>query len=245
MRRVEKKKGIYIHIKRAFDFVTALVAIIILSPVFLVVALLVKIKLGSPIIFSQKRPGLENRIVSFHKFRSMTDERDENGNLLPDNVRLTKFGKALRSTSLDELPQLFDILTGRMSLIGPRPHLVKDMLFYSDEDLIRQSVMPGLTGWAQINGRNAISWEKKLELDRYYVNHISFSLDVKIFFRTILYVLKREGINEEEGASEKETETHENYGEMLLRTGKITKEEYDEKSLEAEKVLRVDCPSRK
>lgn len=227
MKTVECKKTAYTRIKRCLDFITALCALIVLSPVFLVVAILVRTKLGSPVIFTQKRPGLGNRIVSYHKFRSMTNAKDADGNLLPDSVRLTRFGKALRATSLDELPQLWDILTGRMSLIGPRPHLVRDMLFYTDDQLRRQSVMPGLTGWAQINGRNSIGWDKKLELDLYYVDHISFSLDVKIFFKTIAYVLKREGINENDAQETSEVETHENLGEMLLRTGRITKEHYD------------------
>lgn len=226
MRTVEVKKSAYIHIKRCFDFVTALIALIVLSPVFMIIAVLVRVKLGSPVIFKQKRPGLGNRIVEYHKFRSMTNQRDENGNLLPDNVRLTRFGKVLRSTSLDELPQLWDILIGRMSLIGPRPHLVRDMLFYTEDQLRRQSVMPGLSGWAQINGRNAIGWDEKLKLDLYYVDHICFRLDVMIFFKTIAYVLKREGINEADANETTEVETHENLGEMLLRTGRITEDEY-------------------
>ena len=150
----------------------------------------------------------------------------------------TSLHKILRSTSLDELPQLWDIFTGKMSLIGPRPHLVKDMLFYTDDQLRRQSVMPGLTGWAQINGRNSITWDEKLRLDLYYVDNISFSLDVKIFFKTIAYVLKREGINEAEHNDTTQVETHENLGEMLLRTGRITKEEYDEKILEEKEIMR-------
>lgn len=237
MKTVEIKKSGYIRIKRMFDFVASFLALIILSPVFLIVAILVRIKLGSPVIFTQKRPGLGNRIVTYHKFRSMTNAKDENGKLLPDNIRLTKFGKILRSTSLDELPQLWDILTGRMSLIGPRPHLVKDMLFYTDEQLERQSVMPGLTGWAQINGRNSITWDEKLSLDLYYVENISFAFDVKIFFKTIAYVLKREGINETDSADTESVETHENLGEMLLRTGRISREEYEFRLREAEQLL--------
>ena len=229
IRNIAVHKNCYFHIKRLIDAVVAFCAIIVLSPVFLIVAILVRTKLGSPIIFKQKRPGLGNAIIEYHKFRSMTDERDANGELLPDSIRLTRFGKILRSTSLDELPQLFDILTGRMSLIGPRPHLIKDMLFYTDEQLERQSVMPGLSGWAQVNGRNAISWDEKLDLDLYYVEHISFTLDVKIFFKTIGYVFNRTGVNEKDSDDTKEVETHENLGEMLLRTGRITQEEYDEK----------------
>lgn len=237
MKTVECKKTAYTRIKRCLDFITALCALIALSPVFLIVAILVRTKLGSPVIFTQKRPGLGNRIVSYHKFRSMTNAKDADGNLLPDSVRLTRFGKALRATSLDELPQLWDILSGRMSLIGPRPHLVRDMLFYTDDQLRRQSVMPGLTGWAQINGRNSIGWDKKLELDLYYVDHISFSLDVKIFFKTIAYVLKREGINENDAQETTEVETHENLGEMLLRTGRITKEHYDMMLIQEKEIM--------
>ena len=165
MKEVKVKKTVYTRLKRLMDIISSFCALVILSPVFLIVALLVRVKLGSPVIFTQKRPGLGNKIVSYHKFRSMTNAKDDDGNLLPDSVRLTKFGKILRSTSLDELPQLWDIFTGKMSLIGPRPHLVRDMLFYTDDQLRRQSVMPGLTGWAQINGRNSITWDQKLSLD--------------------------------------------------------------------------------
>ena len=227
--KVSVKKTFYTRIKRLMDFIVSFLGIIVLSPVFIIVAFLVKCKLGSPIIFKQRRPGLGNEIVTYHKFRSMTDERDAEGDLLPDSVRLTKFGKMLRRTSLDELPQLFDILVGNMSLIGPRPHLIKDMLFYTDEQLNRQSVMPGLSGWAQVNGRNAISWDEKLDLDLFYVDNISFKLDVKIFFMTFAYVFKGVGINEKDSSEASEVETHENLGEMLLRTGRITQSVYDEK----------------
>lgn len=227
MKEVKVKKTVYTRLKRLMDIIFSFCALVILSPVFLIVALLVRVKLGSPVIFTQKRPGLGNKIVSYHKFRSMTNAKDDDGNLLPDSVRLTKFGKILRSTSLDELPQLWDIFTGKMSLIGPRPHLVRDMLFYTDDQLRRQSVMPGLTGWAQINGRNSITWDQKLTLDLYYVDNISFLLDVRIFFKTILYVLKREGINETDANETTNVETHENLGEMLLRTGRIGKSFYD------------------
>ena len=227
MKEVKVKKTIYTRLKRLMDIISSFCALVILSPVFLIVALLVRVKLGSPVIFTQKRPGLGNKIVSYHKFRSMTNAKDDDGNLLPDSVRLTKFGKILRSTSLDELPQLWDIFTGKMSLIGPRPHLVRDMLFYTDDQLRRQSVMPGLTGWAQINGRNSITWDQKLSLDLFYVDNISFLLDVRIFFKTILYVLKREGINETDSNETTNVETHENLGEMLLRTGRIDKSFYD------------------
>jgi len=173
----------------------SLIAIIVLSPVFLVVAVLVRVKLGSPIIFKQERPGLNEKIFTLYKFRSMTDERDENGELLPDSVRLTKFGKFLRSTSLDELPELFNILKGDMSIIGPRPLLVQYLPLYDEHQRRRHEVRPGLSGLAQVNGRNAISWEEKFNLDIEYVNNISFILDWKIIFLTIKKVFVREGIS--------------------------------------------------
>ncbi|AGC67169.1 putative sugar transferase EpsL [Thermoclostridium stercorarium subsp. stercorarium DSM 8532] len=163
--------------KRIMDIVMSLIAIIILSPVLLLIAALVKIKLGSPVIFKQKRPGLNEKIFTLYKFRTMTDARDENGMLLPDNVRLTRFGRMLRSTSLDELPELFNILKGDMSFVGPRPQLVKDLVFMTPQQRKRHSVLPGLTGWAQINGRNGITWEEKLELDLEYIKNISFFKD--------------------------------------------------------------------
>ena len=195
MRTVEVKMSAYIHIKRCFDFVTALIALIVLSPVFMIIAVLVRVKLGSPVIFKQKRPGLGNRIVEYHKFRSMTNQRDENGNLLPDNIRLTGFGKVLRSTSLDELPQLWDILIGRMSLIGPRPHLVRDMLFYTEDQLRRQSVMPGLSGWAQINGRDDLPIPVKVEFDAEYLKKRSFWFDMKIIWLTFIKVIRRDNVD--------------------------------------------------
>lgn len=189
------------YIKRPMDFILSLFAIVVLSPVFLVLAILVRIKLGSPVIFQQKRPGLNEKIFTLYKFRTMTDEKDENGNLLPDEVRLTKFGKLLRSTSLDELPELFNILKGDMSIVGPRPLLVQYLTLYNDEQKKRHLVRPGLTGLAQVNGRNAISWEEKFDLDVRYVNNISFLLDCKIILQTIMKVLIREGINSETAAT--------------------------------------------
>ncbi|HOA79939.1 MAG TPA: sugar transferase [Defluviitaleaceae bacterium] len=179
------------------DFILALFAIIFLSPVLLIIALLVRIKLGSPIIFKQKRPGLNEKIFTLYKFRSMTDEKDEKGELLPDEIRLTKFGRFLRSTSLDELPELFNILKGDMSIIGPRPLLVQYLPLYNEHQKRRHEVRPGLSGWAQVNGRNAISWEEKFDFDIEYVDHVSFILDCKIVFMTIKKVLKREGISSE------------------------------------------------
>lgn len=183
--------------KRLFDFVLALIAIIVLSPVLLITAFFVRSKLGSPIIFKQERPGKNEKIFTLYKFRTMTDEKDEKGNLLPDEVRLTKFGKMLRSTSLDELPELFNILLGDMSIVGPRPLLVRYLPLYNKQQKHRHDVRPGFTGWAQCNGRNSISWEEKFDLDVYYVNHISLLLDVKIIFKTVKIVLCREGISSE------------------------------------------------
>lgn len=183
------------YIKRMLDFLLALIAIVILSPIILVTALLVRIKLGSPVIFCQKRPGKDEKIFSMYKFRSMTDEKDENGNLLPDEVRLTGFGKKLRATSLDELPELFNILKGDMSIVGPRPLLVSYLERYNEEQKHRHDVRPGLTGLAQVNGRNAISWEDKFAYDVEYVNRVSFWNDIKIIFQTIGSVLKRDGIS--------------------------------------------------
>lgn len=183
--------------KRFLDFILSLVAVIILSPIYIIVAFLVKIKLGSPVIFTQKRPGKNGKIFKMYKFRSMTSETDENGNLLPDEQRLTSFGKLLRSTSLDELPELLNILKGDMSIVGPRPLLVKYLPLYNEHQKHRHDVRPGFTGWAQCNGRNAISWEEKFDLDVYYTKHVSFLLDIKIIFKTIKTVLCREGISSE------------------------------------------------
>ncbi|MFR1687357.1 MAG: sugar transferase [Massilimicrobiota timonensis] len=186
-----------LFIKRFFDFILSLVAIIILSPVFIVIALLVRIKLGSPILFKQERPGLNEKIFKMYKFRTMTSEVDEEGNLLPDEVRLTSFGQLLRSTSLDELPELFNIFKGDMSIVGPRPLLVKYLPLYNDEQKHRHDVRPGLTGLAQVNGRNAISWEDKFKYDVEYTKNVTFMNDLKIIFETILKVIKRDGISSE------------------------------------------------
>lgn len=190
--------------KRFFDFLLSLIAIILLSPVFLIVALLVRTKLGSPILFCQERPGKDEKIFKMYKFRSMSDERDENGQLMPDEVRLTSFGKKLRSTSLDELPELFNILKGDMSIVGPRPLLVKYLPLYSAEQRKRHNVRPGLTGWAQANGRNAISWEEKFKYDVEYTEKYSFFMDLKIIFMTVRSVLRHEGISSESAATMEE-----------------------------------------
>jgi len=181
--------------KRIIDILISLFALIFLLPVILITAVLVKAKLGSPVIFKQLRPGKGEKVFLMYKFRTMTDERDQNGTLLSDEVRLTKFGKCLRSSSLDELPELFNILKGNMSIIGPRPLLVEYLAYYSDVQKHRHDVRPGLTGLAQINGRNQTTWEERLEFDVIYVNSVSFMLDVKIFFATIGKVFKREGVN--------------------------------------------------
>lgn len=182
-------------IKRLLDIVISLTALVILSPVLLVVAVLVRAKLGSPVIFHQDRPGYHERVFKLCKFRSMTDERGADGELLPDEVRLTRFGKALRATSLDELPELWNILKGDMSLIGPRPLLVKYLPLYNEFQRHRHDVKPGLTGWAQVNGRNTITWEQRFEYDVYYVNHISFMMDLKILFQTVAVVFRHSDIN--------------------------------------------------
>lgn len=165
------------YVKRLLDFIISLLAVIILSPVFLVIAVLVRIKLGKPVIFKQKRPGLNEKIFTLYKFRTMTNEKDKDGNLLPDSERLTEFGKMLRSTSLDELPELFNILKGDMSIVGPRPLLVQYLPLYNEQQRRRHLVRPGLTGLAQINGRNAISWEDKFDLDIKYVDNVKFFND--------------------------------------------------------------------
>lgn len=183
------------YVKRWIDFGLAFMAIIILSPVFLVLAILVRVKLGSPVLFKQERPGKDEEIFCMYKFRTMTDEKDENGNLLPDEKRLTPFGKKLRSTSLDELPELINILKGDMSIVGPRPLLVRYLPLYNDRQRRRHEVRPGFTGLAQVKGRNSISWEKKFEWDVRYVEHVSPLLDLKIVLDTIGVVLRKEGIN--------------------------------------------------
>ena len=191
-----KKHGFYEkYIKRPQDFLCALLAIVVLSPVMLVTAVLVRIKLGSPVLFTQERPGLHGKCFKLFKFRTMTDKRDSDGKLLPDEKRLTSFGKKLRSTSLDELPELFNMLKGDMAVVGPRPLLVQYLPRYSPYQARRHEVRPGFTGLAQIHGRNAISWEEKFDWDVKYVDNITFLGDWSIIFRTIKTVLKREGIS--------------------------------------------------
>ena len=199
------KKGFYEKfIKRPQDFLCALAAIVVLSPVMLVTAILVRTKLGSPIIVKQERPGLNGKIFTLYKFRTMTDKTDENGNLLPDEIRLTSFGKKLRSTSLDELPELFNILNGDMAVVGPRPLLVRYLPRYNAHQARRHEVRPGFTGYAQVNGRNSITWEDKFDKDVYYVDHVTFLGDWKIIFQTVKTVLKREGISSDTSATMEE-----------------------------------------
>lgn len=190
-----------LYVKRPLDFAIALLALVFLCPVYLILTVLVRVKLGRPVVFTQERPGKDGKIFKLYKFRTMTDERDEKGELLPDEARLTEFGKKLRSTSLDELPELFNIIKGDMSLVGPRPLLVEYLPRYSEKQARRHEVRPGLTGLAQVSGRNSISWEEKFEDDVRYVDRISFFIDMKILFRTVAAVLRREGINSETAAT--------------------------------------------
>lgn len=220
------------YIKRILDITLSGAAIIVLSPVMGVTAILVKKKLGRPVIFKQKRPGKDEKIFTMYKFRTMTDARDEKGEMLPDSVRLTKFGKMLRNTSLDELPELFNIFKGDMSIVGPRPQLIKDLVFMTPEQRKRQTVLPGLTGWAQINGRNRISWESKFIYDLEYIENISFKKDFKIIFMTIIIAfIKQEGITEEN------MDTATDYGDYLLKNGKINQTKYDKLQKKAKLIL--------
>lgn len=233
-----RKRGFYEkYVKRAIDVICATGAIVVFSPLYLGVAALVRTNLGSPVLFTQDRPGLvgpdgKETIFKMYKFRTMTDERDENGDLLPDEMRLTKFGKLLRNTSLDELPEAFNILNGTMSVIGPRPQLVKDMVFMSKEQRKRHTAKPGLSGLAQVNGRNAISWADKIEWDLKYIEKISFREDVKIILSTVKKVfIKKEGITQADMA------TAEDYGDYLLRMEDVSKDEYECKQKQAKAIM--------
>lgn len=229
---VQTRQGIYArYIKRILDVLLSGCTLIVLSPVLLIVAVLVRTKLGSPVIFCQERPGKNEKIFKMYKFRSMTDQRDENGELLPDEVRLTKFGRTLRSTSLDELPELWNIFKGDMSIVGPRPQLVRDMVFMTPEQRLRHTVMPGLTGLAQVSGRNAISWEDKLATDLRYIRHITFLGDVKIILLTVKKVFCREDISADG------MDTAEDLGDYLLRTAQVSEEAYQELQAESKALL--------
>ena len=240
--QLERKCGFYeLYIKRLMDIVCSLAAIIVFSWLYIIVAILVRVKLGSPVLFKQPRPGKidiktgREKIFYMYKFRSMSDERDENGNLLPDDVRLGKFGKALRATSLDELPEAFNILKGDMSIIGPRPQLVRDMVFMTDAQRLRHTAKPGLSGLAQTRGRNALSWDAKLATDIEYIENITFLGDVKIIINTVKQVFfKEKGI---EGGTVDEIDITDDFGDFLLKAGKISKEEYNKKQEEARKLL--------
>ena len=202
---MEHQAGLYeAYVKRLLDLVLSAVALLLLSPVMLIVAVLVRCHLGAPVIFCQERPGKDEEIFKLYKFRSMTDACDAYGELLPDELRLTRFGRFLRSTSLDELPELWNIFKGDMSIVGPRPLLVKYLPLYNEEQRHRHDVTPGLTGWAQVHGRNLCSWEEKFDYDIWYVDHVSFILDLQIIFLTVKSVLKREGISSEDSATMEE-----------------------------------------
>ena len=187
----------YLSAKRLFDLVFSLVLIILLAPLFVLLSLMIYLDLGSPILFRQQRPGLHGVLFTFFKFRTMDNKTDENGNLLPDGARLTALGRLMRRTSLDELPQFFNVIKGDMSLIGPRPLLMEYLELYTDEQMRRHEVKPGITGWAQVNGRNAITWEEKFRLDLWYVDNRSFLVDLRIILLTIIKVVKKDGINQE------------------------------------------------
>lgn len=237
-----RKMGFYEkYVKRAIDIVCASAAIICFSPLYIGVAILVRFKLGSPVLFTQDRPGLigedgKETIFKMYKFRTMTDERDENGEFLPDEVRLTSFGKWLRSTSLDELPEAFNILNGTLSVCGPRPQLVRDLTFMTKEQRMRHTAKPGLSGLAQVNGRNAIKWEDKLDWDLRYIKNVSLLEDLGIVLKTVKTAfIKQEGITDGDMA------TAEDLGDYLLNNGKVSQEDYNNKQMEAKKILNRKC----
>ena len=238
--RLHRKRGFYEkYIKRMLDFLCALLAIVIFSWLYIIIAIIVRIKMGSPVLFKQPRPGVvdpktgHERIFDMLKFRTMTDDRDADGNLLPDAQRLPKFGKLLRATSLDELPEVFNILKGDMSIIGPRPQLVRDMVFMSDEQRMRHTAMPGMSGLAQTNGRNAITWDDKIKWDLEYIKDVTFIGDVKLVFKTFMQVFLRRK-NETNAA---ETDLNLDYGDALLMEGRVSKEKYEELQEEAKRLL--------
>ncbi len=235
-----RKRGFYERVvKRLLDLVCGVLAAAVFGWLYLVIALLVRIMMGKPVLFKQPRPGMidpktgRERIFDIYKFRTMTDERDEAGNLLPDERRLGKFGRALRATSLDELPELINILRGDMSVIGPRPQLVRDMTFMSPEQRMRHTARPGLSGLAQVMGRNAISWDKKLDYDLQYIQKVSFRGDLKILWLTVRKVFIRRDLTE----SSEEIDVTDDFGDYLLKSGRVTREEYDRKQAEAIELL--------
>lgn len=219
------------NIKRGIDILCSLLALVVFWWIYLMIAFLVRIKLGSPVLFRQIRPGKDEKLFELYKFRTMTDERDENGNLLPDEARLTAFGKVLRKTSLDEIPEVINILKGDMSIVGPRPQLVRDMVFMTEKQRKRHLVRPGLSGLAQVNGRNDIDWEEKLEWDLKYIEKITFRGDIKIILQTVIKAfVKQEGITEGDMA------TAEDYGDYLLRKNRISRNEYAERQASIERI---------
>ena len=235
---MDRREGIYQrYIKRILDILCALAALTVFGWLYIIVAILVRVKLGSPVLFTQPRPGKDEKIFKLYKFRTMTDARDEQGNLLPDDVRLTPFGRALRSTSLDELPEAFNILKGDMSVIGPRPQLVRDMVFMTPEQRQRHTVRPGLSGLAQTRGRNALSWDGKLSTDLEYIQHVTFLGDLKIIFDTVKQVFFGEkGLDD---SDVDEVEITDDFGDYLLKAGRVSKEEYERKQAEARGLLGV------
>lgn len=240
--QLKRRIGFYEkYIKRLLDILCSGAAVIVFCWLYVIIAVMVRVKLGKPVLFKQPRPGKINPktgkecIFNMYKFRTMTDERDENGKLLPDEVRLTKFGRMLRATSLDELPEAFNILKGDMSVVGPRPQLVRDMVFMSDTQRMRHTAKPGLSGLAQVNGRNAVSWEDKIKWDLKYIEKVSFVGDIKIVWQTIKKVFMRRNITE----SNEEIDVTLDYGDALLKERKVTKEEYDAKQAEARRLLGV------
>lgn len=225
--KLEKKRGFYEkYIKRLLDIICSILAIVVFCWLYAIIAIIVRIKMGSPVLFKQPRPGIvkngKETIFDMYKFRTMTDERDENGELLPDDKRLPAFGAWLRRTSLDELPEAFSIFKGDMSVIGPRPQLVRDMVFMTDQQRMRHTAKPGLSGLAQVKGRNAITWEDKLNWDLKYIEKITFWGDLKLVFETVkVALIKQEGITDGENA------TALDYGDALMKAGKVSREKYD------------------
>lgn len=235
--RLERKLGFYErYVKRSLDVICSLLFIIVFCWLYAIIAVVVAVKMGRPVLFKQPRPGIvkngKETIFDMYKFRSMTDERDRHGNLLPDDQRLPRFGALLRSTSLDELPEVFCILKGDMSVIGPRPQLVRDMVFMTDQQRMRHTAKPGLTGLAQVKGRNAVTWEEKMDWDLKYIEKVSFLNDVKILFDTVAVVFKRSGITDGENA------TALDYGDALLKAGKISKEKYEAEQAHARNLIK-------
>lgn len=236
-----RKKGLYEKcIKRVLDVICSLIVIVFFWWIYLILAILVRVRLGTPILFKQPRPGMiypytnNEQLFDMYKFRTMSDAKDENGNLLPDEKRLSKFGKILRATSLDELPEIFNILKGDMSIIGPRPQLVRDKVFMSDEQRMRHTARPGLSGLAQVKGRNAITWEDKINWDLQYINRVTFLGDFRIMWQTLKKVFLRFNVTE----SNKEIDITLDYGDWLLKEGKVSRAMYDVLQVQAKNILK-------